>query len=199
MKSDTVKELMWLSRYILYKYAHPTLHMITNIIHELHGLRVDDIEHYVSIPIDSEKERLLMEFIGELLRLGRPLKAPDISVEFILANEVDLLQLVEWWNVYNRLCELRSQVFHYLKIMDTMEHDRFGEVIELISYIRSLYYGYRCFITPDFLEEYLHVKEAGVEELRYMLRRCLLIIDLATSILDRILGAEGVRKRRSLT
>jgi hypothetical protein len=157
-------------------YAHYATHLILNIASEVSGIRVDDLEHYIGVSVDSNDKlgEFLKEFLyGEVSKLKLPFK-----VEVVVANEVDLIEKIKWHEVLNRISDLKS-----ILNQAQLSVDKAKDIV-------SNLYVPRCFHEPTALEDVLG--QGLVEErLQTFLNDLKTIIAMAEHLVDKIIQKIG--------
>ncbi len=167
----TVEPIKVYSYLLIGDYVHYATHLLLNLASAVSGTRVDDLEHYIGVSVDSDDKlrEFLKEFLyGESSKLELPFK-----VEVVVANEVDLIEKIKWHEVLNRISDFKSTLNQAQLSVD--------KVKDIVS---SLYVP-RCFHEPTTLEDVLGQGLAG-ERLQTSLNDLKAIIAMAEYLVDRI-------------
>ncbi len=147
---------------LLYDYVHYATHLMLNIACEVSGLRPEDLEHYVNISIDNEE--LLKSFLRKLL-FGETLENElPLRLEIVIANEVDLVNKINWIQVNNEVRRLSQQLQN--------QNINFNYIIHDI--IPRLYIP-RCYHAPQgILERLIEQRDIRIvlNELNIILKIC---------------------------
>jgi hypothetical protein len=171
-----VEPIMVFSYLLIGDYVHYATHLLLNIASEVSGIRVDDLEHYIGVSVDSDDKlrEFLKEFLyGESSKLELPFK-----VEVVVANEVDLIEKIKWHEVLNRISDLKSMLNQAQLSVDKAK--------DIVS---SLYVP-RCFHEPTTSEDVL--SEGPTEErLPTLLDELKVVIAMAEYLVDKIVQKMG--------
>jgi hypothetical protein len=176
VEPGAVEPIKVYSYLLISDYAHYATHLILNIASEVSGIRVDDLEHYIGVSVDSDdKLRGFLEELlyGEVSKLELPFK-----VEVVVANEVDLIEKIKWHEVFNRMSDLKN----------ALNQARLN--VDKVKDIVSSLYVQRCFHEPTTLEDVLSQGLVG-ERLQTSLNDLKAIIAIAEHLVDRIVQKMG--------
>jgi hypothetical protein len=173
---ELIKFIKIFSYQIITEYLHYALHLILNISSELNDIRIDDLEHYIAVDIESDDK--LQEFLREFI-LGKDYKHKDpFKIEVTVANEVDLIAKIKWHEVYNKISSYKSTLTQSKSLIDVLQ--------ELISRL----YIPRCFHEPLILEDIMS-QQITYNNIQIVVNELSMILELSEYIVDKIIQRIG--------
>jgi len=173
---ELIKFIKIFSYQIITEYLHYALHLILNISSELNDIRIDDLEHYIAVDIESDDK--LQEFLREFI-LGKDYKYKDpFKIEVVVANEVDLIAKIKWHEVYNKISGYKSALAQSKSLIDILQ--------ELISRL----YIPRCFHEPLILEDIMSQQMTN-NNIQIVVNELSMILELSEYIVDKIVQRIG--------
>jgi len=177
MKNVRELELIKILSYlIITEYLHYALHLILNISSELNDIRIDDLEHYIAVDVESDDK--LQEFLREFI-LGKDYKHKDpFKIEVVVANEVDLIAKIKWHEVYNKISGYKSTLTRSKPPTDILQ--------ELVLRL----YMPRCFHEPLIVEDIMS-QQMTDNNIQIVINELSMILELSEYIVDKIVQRIG--------